>query len=288
MRLLSYLDQGRPTWGAINDTGVSDLAAAPAFAETPTLADALRRFELDELIERALRIPLDRPSHGIEFLPVVPRPGKVLCVGLNYRAHVAETGREAPAHPLLFTRFPASQIGHLESLVRPAASTKFDYEGELAVVIARPGRHVPRARALDFVAGYACFNDGSVRDWQRHSTHFTAGKNFVASGAFGPWLVTRDEIPDPGALTLRTRVNGREVQHAPVADLVFDVPALIEYVSTFALLEPGDVIVTGTPSGVGAYREPPLWLVPGDVLEVDIDGIGVLRNPVVDEQPAAL
>jgi 2-keto-4-pentenoate hydratase/2-oxohepta-3-ene-1,7-dioic acid hydratase in catechol pathway len=288
MRLLSYRDRDGMTWGSVSDAGISALGRAAAFAATPTLADALRRFELDELAGLARQVVPSLSTAEVEFLPVVPRPGKVLCVGLNYREHVAETGREAPAYPLLFTRFAASQVGHAQALIRPAASKKFDYEGELAVVIGREGRHVPRARAFDLVAGYACFNDGSVRDWQRHSTHFTPGKNFVATGSFGPWLVTRDEIPDPAGLTLRTRLNGREVQQASVADLVFDVPALIEYISTFTLLEPGDVIVTGTPGGVGAYREPPLWLVPGDVLEVEIDRIGVLRNPVVDEQPAAL
>jgi 2-keto-4-pentenoate hydratase/2-oxohepta-3-ene-1,7-dioic acid hydratase in catechol pathway len=171
--------------------------------------------------------------------------------------------------------------------VRPRASTKFDYEGELAVVIGRTARHVSRDRALEYVAGYTCFNDGSLRDWQGHSTQFTPGKNFEGSGAMGPWLVTSDELPDPAALHLTTRVNGDTVQSAPLSDLLFDVPALIEYISTFARLEPGDVIATGTPGGVGAYRTPPLWLRPGDVVEVEIDRIGVLRNSVIDEAELA-
>ena len=260
-----------------------ELWLAPAFAKVPTLAEALATFSVDELAGFVAAADGTLDKSAVEWLPVIPRPGKILCVGLNYRAHVIETGREAPEYPLLFTRFAESQVGHEAPLIRPAASTRYDYEGELAVVIGRPARHVSRQAALEYVAGYACFNDGSVRDWQRHSTHFTAGKNFVGSGAFGPWLVTRDEIGDPAALHLRTRVNGQEVQSAPTGDLVFDVPSLIEYASTFTRLEPGDVLATGTPSGVGAYREPRLWLKPGDVVEVEIEGIGVLRNPVIDE-----
>src|SRR5690606_31806980 len=184
--------------------------------------------------------------------PVIPNSGtKFLCVGINYLPHIAEMGRERPAHPVIFVRFASSLVGHLEPLVRPPESIQLDYEGELAVVIGRTARRVPRERALEHVAGYACFNDGSVRDFQRHGPQWTAGKNFVASGAFGPWLVTADERPDPAELSLTTRLNGEVVQHESVAELCFDVPALIEYCSTFTRLEPGDVIATGTPGGVG-------------------------------------
>jgi 2-keto-4-pentenoate hydratase/2-oxohepta-3-ene-1,7-dioic acid hydratase in catechol pathway len=284
MKLISYVHGGRPGWGEVRDDGgVAELWLAPSFDGVATLAQALDRYSLEDLLQLAAPVPASLALADLQLLPVIPRPGKILCVGLNYRAHVLETGREPPEFPLLFTRFAESQVGHGTPLVRPRASTRFDYEGELAVVIGRSARHVDRSRALDHVAGFACFNDGSIRDWQRHSSHFTAGKNFVGSGAFGPWLVTRDEIPDPAALHLRTRVNGVEVQSAPVSDLVFDVPTLIEYVTTFTRLEPGDVLVTGTPSGVGAYREPRLWLHAGDVVEVEIDGVGVLRNAVIDE-----
>lgn len=211
--------------------------------------------------------------------------GKVLCVGVNYRPHIKEMGRDIPDHPVVFVRFPDSLVGNGEAIVRPAVSEQFDFEGELAVVIGKEARHVSRARAFDYIAGYCCFLDGSVRDWQRHTSQFTPGKNFEHSGAIGP-LMASTEVPDPAALELTTRVNGQVMQQGRVADLVFDIPALIEYCSTFTRLQPGDVIATGTPGGVGAARKPPLWLRAGDVVEVDIPGVGVLRNPVRDETPA--
>ncbi len=210
---------------------------------------------------------------------------KILCVGVNYRPHIAEMGREVPDHPVVFTRFPASLVGDGEPLLRPQVSEQYDFEGELAVVIGRPARHVPREDALAYVAGYCCFMDGSVRDWQRHTSQFTPGKNFDRSGAIGP-MVAATDIPDPAVLELTTRVNGEAMQRGRVADLVFDVPTLIAYCSTFTELLPGDVIATGTPGGVGAARTPAVWLRSGDVVEVEIDGIGVLRNPVRDEVSA--
>jgi 2-keto-4-pentenoate hydratase/2-oxohepta-3-ene-1,7-dioic acid hydratase in catechol pathway len=182
---------------------------------------------------------------------------------------------------VIFVRFGDSIVGHGRPLLKPRESAQFDYEGELAVVIGKRARRVPRDRALDYVAGYSCFNDGSIRDYQRHSPQFTPGKNFHASGSFGPWLVTRDEIADPRTLTLTTRLNGSVMQHESVGELCFDVPQLIEYCSTWAQLEPGDVIVTGTPGGVGAGRKPPVWMKGGDTVEVEITGIGTLRNNVV-------
>ncbi len=209
-------------------------------------------------------------------------PNKILCVGVNYRPHIEEMGREVPDYPVVFTRFPSSLVGNGEALVRPRVSEQYDFEGELAIVIGKPARYVRRDKALEHVAGYCCFMDGSVRDWQRHTTQFTAGKNFDKSGAIGP-VVPASEITDPATLELTTRVNGEVMQHGRVADLVFDIPYLIEYCSTFALLEPGDVIASGTPGGVGAARRPPVWLRDGDVVEVEIPGIAVLRNPVRDE-----
>jgi 2-keto-4-pentenoate hydratase/2-oxohepta-3-ene-1,7-dioic acid hydratase in catechol pathway len=207
---------------------------------------------------------------------------KILCVGVNYRPHIEEMGREVPDYPVVFTRFPSSLVGDGEDLLRPRVSKQYDFEGELAVVIGKPARHVQREQALDCVAGYCCFMDGSVRDWQRHTTQFTPGKNFERSGAIGP-LVAAAEIPDPSVLELTTRVNGNVMQQGRVADLVFDIPTLIAYCSTFTELQAGDVIATGTPGGVGAARTPPVWLRSGDVVEVEISGIGVLRNPVRDE-----
>ena len=226
------------------------------------------------------------PTHAlstVKFLPVIPQPDKVLCVGVNYRPHIEEMGREVPDHPVVFVRFSGSQTGQERPIIRPKVSTQFDFEGELAVVIGRRARHVCREDALDYVAGYCCFMDGSVRDWQKHTMQFTAGKNFASSGSMGPWLVSSDEIPDPTMLKLTTRVNNEVMQQGAVSDLVFDIPKLIEYCSTFTELLPGDVIATGTPGGVGAARNPPRWLQPGDRVEVDIPGIGVLANPVIDE-----
>lgn len=207
---------------------------------------------------------------------------KILCVGVNYRPHIEEMGREVPDYPVVFVRFPSSLVGDGEPLIRPRVSEKYDFEGELAVVIGKPARHVKRDDALGHVAGYCCFMDGSVRDWQRHTGQFTAGKNFERSGAIGP-VVSAEHIPDPAALQLTTRINGKVMQEGRVADLVFDVPYLVEYCSTFAELRPGDVIATGTPGGVGSARRPPVWLKHGDLVEVEIGGVGILRNPVRDE-----
>lgn len=208
---------------------------------------------------------------------------KILCVGVNYRPHIEEMGREVPEYPVVFIRFPGSLVGDGEAIVRPRVSEQFDFEGELAIVIGKRARHVSRADAYDHIAGYCCFMDGSVRDWQRHTSQFTAGKNFDRSGAIGPTVPAAD-IPDPAALRLTTRVNGKVMQEGRVADLVFNIPALVEYCSTFTELRPGDIIATGTPGGVGAARKPPVWLRDGDSVEVEIPGLGVLTNPVRDEQ----
>ena len=207
---------------------------------------------------------------------------KILCIGVNYRPHIEEMGRGIPDFPVVFTRFASSLVGDGEPLVRPRVSEQFDFEGELAVVIGKSSRQVRQEDALDHVAGYCCFMDGSVRDWQRHTMQFTAGKNFEQSGAIGP-MAPAANIPDPTALELTTRVNGEVMQQGRVADLVFDIPTLIAYCTSFAQLHPGDVIATGTPGGVGAARKPPVWLRDGDVVEVAIPGVGVLRNPVRDE-----
>jgi 2-keto-4-pentenoate hydratase/2-oxohepta-3-ene-1,7-dioic acid hydratase in catechol pathway len=208
-------------------------------------------------------------------------------VGINYLEHIHEMGRDKPDYPTLFVRFPDTLVGHREPVVRPRVSAEYDYEGELAIVIGRAARQVRAADALAHVAGYTCLLDGSVRDWQRHTTQFTPGKNFPATGGCGPWLVTTDEIPDPARLELRTRVNGEVLQAAPTSDLCFGVQQIIEYCSGFCQLNPGDIIATGTPSGVGFARQPPRWLTPGDVVEVEISGIGILTHTVTDEAAAS-
>lgn len=207
---------------------------------------------------------------------------KILCVGVNYRPHIEEMGRDIPEYPVVFVRFGSSLVGDGEPIIRPQVSEQFDFEGELAVIIGKPARHVSREDAFDYIAGYCCFLDGSVRDWQRHTGQFTAGKNFERSGAIGP-MVAAEDVGDPTALELTTRVNGEVMQEGRVSDLVFDIPALVEYCSTFTELQPGDVIATGTPGGVGAARRPPVWLKDGDLVEVAISGLGVLSNPVRDE-----
>jgi 2-keto-4-pentenoate hydratase/2-oxohepta-3-ene-1,7-dioic acid hydratase in catechol pathway len=278
MRLVSFERKGRPGFGVIAGQGVVDAGARLA-GKPGGLREALAAGASEALARLANAAP-DFGLDEIALSPVIPDAAKVLCVGINYMPHIKEMGRERPERPVLFVRFGDSIVGHGQPLLKPRESEQFDYEGELAVVIGKRARRVSRERALDYVAGYSCFNDGSVRDYQRHSPQFTPGKNFHASGAFGPWLVTADEIPDPRKLTLATRLNGTVMQHESVGELCFDVPQLIEYCSTFAQLEPGDVIVTGTPGGVGAGRKPPLWMKPGDTVEVEISGIGTLRNPV--------
>jgi 2-keto-4-pentenoate hydratase/2-oxohepta-3-ene-1,7-dioic acid hydratase in catechol pathway len=227
----------------------------------------------------AAAIPLSK----ITWLPVIPNPDKILCVGLNYETHRKETGRTEVEHPTIFSRYANSQTGHMQPIVRPRVSTDLDFEGELAVIIGRPGRYIGRADAMSHVAGYSCYNDGSIRDFQRHTHQFTPGKNFPDTGAFGPWMMTPDELGELRELKLQTRLNGEVVQEAQIKQMIFDIPRQIEYCSTFTRLEPGDVIVSGTPGGVGSRRTPPLWMKPGDVVEVEVERLGVLRNPIVDE-----
>jgi 2-keto-4-pentenoate hydratase/2-oxohepta-3-ene-1,7-dioic acid hydratase in catechol pathway len=217
----------------------------------------------------------------LQFLPVVPDPRRIVCVGINYRSHAEETGRDISPAPSVFLRLADTLLGHGQALVRPRVSDKFDFEGELAVVIGRPGRHVSEADALGHVAGYTCFVDGSVRDYQKFSV--TSGKNFPATGPLGPIMVTADEIGDPTRLTLVTRLNGREMQRSGTDLLIHSIAQIIKFVSDFTSLAPGDIIATGTPAGVGHRRTPPVWMKPGDILEVEISGIGTLRNPVVAE-----
>lgn len=224
----------------------------------------------------------------VEFLQPVMRPGKILCIGFNYREHVEEAGAEMPKYPSIFVRYPESQVGHRQPVVVPALTTMFDYEGELAVIIGKPGWRLDKENAMDHVSGYACFADNSARDFQFHTRQATSGKNFLSTGAFGPWLTTADEVPDPSALRLTTRINGVVVQDCGLSDLIFSVADLIVYITQFMRLMPGDVIVSGTPAGVGGARKPQLWLKPGDTLEVEVPGVGHLINPVIAEADAIL
>ncbi len=280
MRVASIILGDTPTYAVVDGDQLYPVPHA-VLSRYPNLRAALAGDALSAVAKAAADSQPVR-TDSVEFAPVIPNPDKTLCVGINYVNHIREMGREMPAHPWLFVRFAASQTGHGQALLRPPESPQFDYEGELAVIIGKPAHRVSAAAAMGYVAGYSCFNDGSVRDFQRHSSQFTAGKNFLRSGSLGPWLVTADEIPDPSTLSLQTRLNGQVMQAAGIDDLLFSVPALIEYITTFTRLEPGDVIATGTPGGVGVARQPPVFMTAGDVVEVEISGIGVLRNPVID------
>ena len=280
MQLVSFEHDGQLSYGLADGDRVREASAAfrKRFRDLRAVIAAGAE---QELADDAGGAVYSAPE--LRFVPTIPNPDKILCVGVNYRPHIEEMGRQVPDYPVVFVRFPASLAGHNEPILRPCASEQFDFEGELAIVIGKLARHVNRDNALDYVAGYSCFMDGSIRDWQRHTPQFTPGKNFHHSGAMGPCIVTTDEIPDPSVLQLTTFVNGEVMQRGRVADLVFDIPALIEYCSTFSELLPGDIIATGTPGGVGAARTPPVWLQPGDTVEVEIPGVGRLRSPVLDE-----
>jgi len=279
MKLLSYSHQGAPSWGAVSGERIVDLQAATE-GRHPTLRSALARMELHEIEglvnSRAATVGLEE----VEYLPVIPDATRIFCVGLNYDEHRIEARRETTAQPTVFLRVASSQVGHRQPMVLPRESGSLDYEGEIAVVVGKAGRRIGEDAAWEHVAGYAPYNDGSIRDWQAHTTQWTPGKNFPATGAFGPWLVTRGEVADGQELALSTRLNGQVVQHATTAQLIFPIPRLISYISTFTSLEPGDVIVTGTPGGVGFKRQPPLFMRPSDVVEVEVEGVGTLTNPV--------
>ena len=286
MKLISFLHAGRPGFGAVvGDAaapGVVDLGAALG-GRHADLRALLAADALDEAAQAARTRPADFALDGLTLLPVIPNPGKIWCCGLNYGEHVRETQREVTEQPTFFLRVADSQVGHGQAMLRPRESTQFDYEAEIAVVIGRAGRRVAPADAGAYVAGYACYNDGSVRDWQRHTTQWVPGKNFWRTGGFGPWIVTADEIPFGTVMTLSTRLNGVELQRATTEMMIHSIARQIAYVSTIAPLAPGDVIVTGTPGGVGSRRTPPVWMKAGDVCEIEIDRVGVLRNPIADD-----
>ncbi|WP_232824602.1 fumarylacetoacetate hydrolase family protein [Blastomonas sp. UPD001] len=267
------------SYGIVKDDGIIDVGARLGLPLEAVLENA-------SLLARYANCAAELMLGDVTLLPPVPNSGRIICVGLNYRTHIEETGNAVPLHPILFPRYPSSLVGQGAAMIRPKVSERFDYEGELAVIIGKPGRHVAAERAMDHVAGYACFNDGSIRDFQRHTSQFLPGKNFDRSGGFGPWLVTPDEVGDVNALHLTTRLNGSVVQQSGIDDLLFGVEALIAYVSQIWEIRPGDVIATGTTGGVGAARNPPLWMKPGDLIEVEIDRLGILSNPIVDEETA--
>lgn len=281
MQLASVNCEGQHLFGAVTPQGFVDFTSAFA-GRCHDLRGWLagdHRAEAAALVERAAApIALER----LDFLPPIPNTdARMVAVGWSYRDHQVETAAAAPQKPSIFLKLPSSLVGHGQHLIRPRASNRFDFEGEIALVIGKAGRHIAPGDAMEHIAGYAVVMDGSMRDWQQDS--ITAGKNFDHSSAYGPWIVTADEIPDPHAMELVTRLNGHEMQRAHLADMVWGLPALVAYVSTIFRLEVGDAISTGTPSGVGSRRQPPLFLQANDTLSVEVSGLGVLSNRVVDE-----
>jgi 2-keto-4-pentenoate hydratase/2-oxohepta-3-ene-1,7-dioic acid hydratase in catechol pathway len=282
MKLASFVINGRPGFGAVVGDGIVELSKRSRYIR---LLDVLHAGALAELQQEASGKP-DYKLSDVTLLPPIPAPEKIICVGVNYpnRNEEYKDGSEAPKYPSLFLRFPGSFVGHEQPVVRPKISEQLDYEGEIVLIIGREGRHVPRARALDHIAGVTLGNEGTIRDWLRHGKfNVTQGKNFDRTGSLGPWMVTADEIDWKKPMHLTTRVNGETRQDDTTENLIFDFPHLISYITTFATLKPGDVILTGTPTGAGARLDPPRWLKPGDVVEVAVPEIGVLKNRVVDE-----
>jgi len=282
MKLISYQLHGTDSYGAVTgDRADRVVDLRQLFGERA--ADLKALIAADLLAEAAAAVGQASATLALselQLLPVIPNPGKIVCVGLNYGEHVRETGREITEQPTLFLRVAESQLAHGEDIVLPPESTRLDYEGEIAVVIGRGGRRIAEADAWAHIAGYACYNDGSIRDWQTATPQWTAGKNFWRTGGFGPWMVTRDEIADGRVMTLVTRLNGQEMQRTTTDKLIHSIPRQIAHISAFTPLAAGDVIVTGTPGGVGAKRNPPVWMKPGDIVEIEVDAIGVLRNGI--------
>ncbi len=284
MQFTSFTCGGRAGLGIVDGDGVRGMLQGES--DVPVSLDQIIAGGLPALRDVAAKLRDGRRFDGSEIACLVPfpNPGKIVCLGLNYRDHSAESGFEQPAFPALFSRYPSSLVAHDAPLVLPKASAMFDYEGELVAVIGKPGRHIPRERALDHVVGYSIFNDGSIRDYQFKTAQWSIGKNFDGTGAFGPGFVTADALP-PGArgLRLQTRLDGRVMQDADTADMVFDVAATVALLSKCFVLQTGDVLVMGTPAGVGFARSPKVFMAAGQVCEVEIEGLGVLRNPVVAE-----
>ena len=282
MKLISFLNQGTPSYGLVNGDDVLDLTPILG-AQAPDLKTLIARDLLGAAAEAAKTHTFSLKYNQLTLLPVIPNPGQIFCIGLNYDEHVRETGKEVTETPVIFLRLPESQVAHGQDIVRPPESHRLDYEAEIAIVIGKPGRRIQEEDAWDHIAGYACYNVGSVRDWQVATSQWTPGKNFYKTGGFGPWMVTSDEIPAGKVMRLQTILNGQVLQDTTTDKMIHNIPRQIAYISTFMPLSPGDVIVTGTPGGVGNKRTPQIFMKPGDVCEIVVDAIGTLRNTIRDE-----
>lgn len=290
MKLISFMRNAKPSYGIVSGQGdnLRVLDLQPILGDrAPDLRSLIAQNMTGAAADALKANPATLNFADLELLPVIPNPDKILCVGLNYKDHLAETGRASTEMPAIFLRVPSSQVAHGQPILRPPESHRLDYECEIAVVIGpvagQSGRRIQEADAWAHVAGYSCYNDGSIRDWQNHTTQWTAGKNYWRTGGFGPWMVTADEIKPGQQLTVSTRLNGVELQKSHTGLMIHSIPKLIAYISSFTPLLPGDVIVTGTPGGVGNKREPQLFMKAGDVVEIEVDAVGVLRNSVRDE-----
>lgn len=279
MKIASYCTPRGTGYGVVDGDRITDLKLRVG-ARHPDLKSLIAANAYDEARQSLRGAMSDYRVDEVVFLPVLPNAGKIICVGLNYEEHRVEGNRPKTADPALFIRLPESQTGHRRPMLCPAESTQFDYEGEVAAVIRKTGRRIPEEHAYEYVAGYACYNDGSVRDWQLATSQWTPGKNFPATGSFGPWLTLTDELAADATLTLVTRLNGQEMQRATTDMMIFPIPRLVSFISTFTTLEAGDVIVTGTPGGVGFRRSPPVFMKPGDRIEVEVSGVGTLVNMI--------
>jgi len=280
MKLVSFSRLGKARFGAVVKDGVIDLTGK-LDPDVNTIKELISLHMEDQADEFIAGKNKDLSFSDIIFLPVIPDPEKIMCVGLNYVEHKKETGRPDVDNPTIFTRFADSQVAHMQPMIKPDNSDRFDYEAEMAIIIGKGGRFISEDEALNHIAGYACYNDGSIRNYQRHTSQYTPGKTFPGTGGFGPYMVTPSEVGDYRKLPIELRLNGNIMQKATLADLIFPIPRLISYISEFTALSSGDVIVTGTPGGVGDKRNPPVYMVPGDIVEVDIGMLGVLRNPII-------
>jgi len=280
MKFLSFRAGRSAHYGLVDGNKVVALTPRLKYPDLKALIAADARAEAERAAKGATA---DFTLDQIAFDPVIVNPAKIIAVGLNYDEHINETKMAKPAYPTIFTRWADTHVGHLQPLIRPRDSDNFDYEGELVVIIGKGGRRITQADAMNHVAGYSIYNEGSIRDYQRHASQFTPGKNFPATGSFGPYLVTPDEVGQLAGKKIQTRLNRDTVQSSTLDMMIFPPPRLIEYISIFTPLAPGDVIITGTPGGVGWVRKPPLWMKAGDKVEVEIDAVGLLKNNIVDE-----